>query len=371
VIDPPRPLEAQIDEWVVRANLDDESAAAARTMLESVVAGAGEGWLTADAPTRTELSARLQTYGELRHRRGASYEELGAEMAGFSARIETALARELEALRDADGFPQMLRRVGHVLRSAERDALAGLLAAEKARARMLADEQTRLSRRIGHAIRAELQRALMQTELARYEATGGNGHVTDVASDAVHTLVPRTSDILTSLQILPALQPGEPGERAASVADVVGEVLGELKARAALERVRLVVDESLPEAQVDSAIARAVLFACVSNAITYADAAKQDRWARIEATLREEPGRTLVRFEVEDNGLGIPGGIEPGALDRPFRAHAELRGGTGLGLSIAARLARASGGFAAVRSVEGQGTVQSFLLPTLAVDAED
>jgi PAS domain S-box-containing protein len=70
-------------------------------------------------------------------------------------------------------------------------------------------------------------------------------------------------------------------------------------------------------------------------------------------------GRVLLRFEVEDTGIGIAAEVLP-MLFRPFRqadhGHTRRYGGTGLGLAISRQLARAMNGDCGARSVLGQGS---------------
>ncbi len=75
--------------------------------------------------------------------------------------------------------------------------------------------------------------------------------------------------------------------------------------------------------------------------------------------LDENTESVLVRFEVEDTGIGIP----PEALSRIFRpfeqadnSHSRKYGGSGLGLAITRRLAELMGGEAGVESTEGAGS---------------
>lgn len=60
------------------------------------------------------------------------------------------------------------------------------------------------------------------------------------------------------------------------------------------------------------------------------------------------------RFEVADEGGGLPGGSEQ-AVFEPFRTVAPATGGTGLGLSIVRGIARAHGGEAGVVNRPGRG----------------
>lgn len=79
----------------------------------------------------------------------------------------------------------------------------------------------------------------------------------------------------------------------------------------------------------------------------------------------ESAPRAVLRFSVEDTGIGI----EPSAISRIFNsfeqadaATASRHGGTGLGLAISSRLVQKMGGMLEVRSEVGKGSVFYFTL---------
>ena len=94
-----------------------------------------------------------------------------------------------------------------------------------------------------------------------------------------------------------------------------------------------------------------------SNAIKFTDSGSVTLRTR---TLEESAESALVRFEVEDTGIGIP----PEPLSRLFEAFEQADnsttrkyGGTGLGLAITRRLAEAMGGEVGVASAPGCGSL--------------
>jgi hypothetical protein len=94
--------------------------------------------------------------------------------------------------------------------------------------------------------------------------------------------------------------------------------------------------------------------------------ATANRWntSRKETRWQEYRG-TMVRVEVEDNGIGISESALPYVFERFYRADASRnskQGGSGLGLAIARRIIEEHGGSIRAESTEGEGTTISFTL---------
>ena len=106
----------------------------------------------------------------------------------------------------------------------------------------------------------------------------------------------------------------------------------------------------------DPARLRQALYNYVSNAIKFSQKGRID----LRAALLEEAGdELLLRFEVEDSGIGVP----PEELNNLFRAFEQIDasdtrsyGGTGLGLVITRRLAELMGGEVGVETAPGRGS---------------
>jgi signal transduction histidine kinase/DNA-binding response OmpR family regulator len=122
------------------------------------------------------------------------------------------------------------------------------------------------------------------------------------------------------------------------------------------------IDPEVPDhALVDAARLRQVLLNLLGNAIKFTS----EGYVLLEVTKAENH---LVRFRVQDTGIGIPAGRRQRIFEAFSQAHAtKVFGGTGLGLSIAARLVQMMGGEIAVHSEHGKGTCFTFTIPLPSV----
>ena len=116
-----------------------------------------------------------------------------------------------------------------------------------------------------------------------------------------------------------------------------------------------------PAVLIDGLRLRQILGNFVSNAIKFTPAGKVE--LRV-ALLARDGDLQLVRFEVEDSGIGVSP-REQQKLFQPFEQagdSARRFGGTGLGLAISRRLAELMGGMVTMRSTPGFGTTMEFEL---------
>jgi len=101
---------------------------------------------------------------------------------------------------------------------------------------------------------------------------------------------------------------------------------------------------------------RQALLNFASNAIKFTEHGSIALRARLQ---EENDGNLLVRFEVEDSGIGIPADKLPllfQAFEQADISTTRKYGGTGLGLAITRRLARLMGGEAGAESILGKGS---------------
>jgi signal transduction histidine kinase/CheY-like chemotaxis protein len=122
-----------------------------------------------------------------------------------------------------------------------------------------------------------------------------------------------------------------------------------------------VVSRNIPTEVVgDNGRVRQVLLNLTSNAVKFTDQGH----VCIRVDLKEQTDKDVVlRFSVEDTGVGIPESAQP-KIFKPFSqaspSHQRTHGGTGLGLAISRQLARMMGGDLTFTSVESIGSTFIF-----------
>ncbi len=156
-------------------------------------------------------------------------------------------------------------------------------------------------------------------------------------------------------------------------AELVRDVAGMLQERAAAKALRLIVMlDGLPKRlRGDPTRLKQAMVNYVANALKFTGRGQVVMRAVVEEAAEAD---VLLRFEVEDTGIGI----DPAAIPRLFAAFEQADnsmtrkyGGTGLGLAITRKLAEMMGGAVGVDSRLGEGSRFWFtarLRPSVAVD---
>jgi signal transduction histidine kinase len=154
--------------------------------------------------------------------------------------------------------------------------------------------------------------------------------------------------------------------RHVALPEAAAEVARQLREAARARRVEIRLSPDLPKVEVSAAAVELCLSNLVSNAIKYADPAKEKRWVEVSGhqTLADagQPAETVVK--VRDNGLGVPEEKRARLFERFFRAHEGTQNvdGTGLGLSIVRDTAASLGGRAWAEFTD-DGSVFAFSMP--------
>lgn len=144
--------------------------------------------------------------------------------------------------------------------------------------------------------------------------------------------------------------------RRLSLRALLEETVDELRDMAEERGVRIEAQETVPDVQVDATRVELALINLIGNAIKYSDPAKEDRWVRVSVQRDDR----FWRISVEDNGVGIPAGMQERVFEQFVRAHPAIAEGSGLGLAIAREAVEQMGGRIWLESRAGVGTTFSF-----------
>lgn len=121
----------------------------------------------------------------------------------------------------------------------------------------------------------------------------------------------------------------------------------------------------LPTVAADRASVSEVIGNLIDNAIKYSN---EGGAVNVTAATTGD----FVEISVEDHGIGMPSSVVSNLFHKFYRSHRsrETVAGTGIGLYICKAIVESHGGKIGVRSVEGQGSVFTFSLPTYASVAD-
>lgn len=151
------------------------------------------------------------------------------------------------------------------------------------------------------------------------------------------------------------------------VSDIYATIADDMQQRAHAQNRLLAVNipTDLPTVAADRSSLSEVLGNLIDNAIKYSN-----EGGSVNVTARVENNFVIVR--IEDHGIGMPGSVVANLFHKFYRSHRsrETVAGTGIGLYISKAIVESHGGTIGVKSVEGQGSVFEFSVPTYASVAD-
>jgi PAS domain S-box-containing protein len=146
----------------------------------------------------------------------------------------------------------------------------------------------------------------------------------------------------------------EPVDIEALLSNVTGKLQDRIEAKGLRMRTGI---EPLPAGLLGDAMhLQAALSSLADNAVKFTDSGGVAIWVKLAA---EDETGALIRFEVEDTGIGIAPEVLPrlfSLFEQADNSSTRRYGGTGIGLAMVQKLARIMGGEAGCSSTAGTGS---------------
>jgi two-component system sensor histidine kinase KdpD len=200
------------------------------------------------------------------------------------------------------------------------------------------------------------------------EKRGATVEATSDIVDAIHEEALRMNGLVTNLLDMARLEAGgvRLNRQWSMLEEIVGAALRACRRTLAGHPVQVHVPPELPLLQLDAVLMERLFANLFENAAKYTPPSTA---LAIDATLVRDGGRQYVKVSVDDNGPGLPSGMETRVFDKFTRGEKEsAKTGIGLGLAICRAIVDAHGGsIGAENRIDTDGNVIgarfSFMLP--------
>ncbi|MDY0036754.1 MAG: response regulator [Zoogloea oleivorans] len=210
---------------------------------------------------------------------------------------------------------------------------------------------------MSHEIRTPLNAITGMAYLIR------RGGLTSRQAEQLHKLEGAGEHLLNIINAILELSKIEAGklvlaESVIRVESILDNVVSMLQSRALAKglRLRAEADAVPPNLLGDATALQQALLNYAANALKFTDAGSVTLRVRL---VDVDAGSAVLRFEVQDSGIGIPEDALPrlfAAFEQADNTMTRRYGGTGLGLAITRKLAERMGGAAGASSTLGQGS---------------
>jgi len=322
---------------------------------------------------QTPVIAKAMELGAMRHRQGFDEYELLKEYEIFGGILYSFLAGTVDEIQKPCSRSELIlcaHRLYQAIALIQQATTTQFLALMKDRIREREDRLRAFNRTLTHELRNRIGATMGAGQLLQMP------EIATTERERLVGIVVRNMEsmrvALDNLLELTHLSGDARQQRHIVLPAAAAEVVRQLRELARSRRVTVRLAESLPTVEVNAAGVELCLMNFVSNALKYADEAKQDRWVEITGrtvpATEDQPAYVVV--EVRDNGLGVPVAQRDRLFERFFRAGVEtITGveGTGLGLSIVRETAQSLGGRAWAEFPEDM-TIFAFSLPIRRAD---
>jgi len=146
-----------------------------------------------------------------------------------------------------------------------------------------------------------------------------------------------------------------------TLAGVYETINDDMQLRASSQNRLLTVSipDDLPPIAADRSSLSEVMGNLIDNAIKYSNEGGTIKVMAVQ-------DGSYVKMLVEDHGIGMPSSVIGNLFHKFYRSHRsrETVGGTGIGLYISKAIVESHGGTIGVKSIEGEGSIFTFTVPT-------
>ncbi|MBS1817609.1 MAG: HAMP domain-containing histidine kinase [Acidobacteria bacterium] len=317
----------------------------------------------------TAMLDKARELGSLRHAQRASLHQVVREYQILGSILVTFVAEQLDALglepppADTVRLVARLHEAVNVLSQATIESFVALYTQTIADQHARLEEFTRLA---AHEWRQPL--GAIQFAVSLLDRDDGSPERRERRLDTLRRNVAHLVALTRKLESVARLHGSGDDDlllQTVPASTVVQEAARQLRDAADAQGVELRIASDLPSVTVDVGRFELIFVNLLSNAIKYADPTKDTRVVEVTGTA---DAAGWCRFEVRDNGLGIPSHALNTIFERFTRAHGDHAhaaqvAGVGLGLAIVDDCVRAIGGRIDVTSVEGDGTTFTVSIP--------